>query len=300
MDPTPLLRRADGDLRTLDDWFAEGAARDGRAPATDDGRTDPDGEATAVEPLFGPWADGVGSFTPPSRASVGREPAPGGIRFADRPPAGAGPEPFDGFAAQAGPEAGPMAGHDDRSHTPVADATARGEAAALTERLASLERERDLLRQMLADRQDDVGAAVARLESVATAVRDQMTDTVVRLATLIAKRVIERELEADPDLVVTLTRAAVAQLENCTTAEVRVHPTDYAVVQRHLERGSDRVDYPIVRVIGDGSIPRGGCVVATEGAEVDGLLDTRLRRLEETLHGAMTARVAEPAERREA
>ena len=190
----------------------------------------------------------------------------------------------------------PEAVADALAEAAVKAAEAEATLAAVAEERDALAREREVLGTQIAEREEGLTDGLGQLAQAVSEMREQMAGTVVRLATLVARRLVGRELEADPELAVTLTRSALAQLEGYPTADVHVHPTDFSMVQRALQGAEPAADQPLVRVFADGNVGRGGCRVVTEGAEVDGRLPTRLARLEKGLLAAMTSQVAEPVD----
>lgn len=107
---------------------------------------------------------------------------------------------------------------------------------------------------------------------------------VVELAFALAGRIIGKELETKPELVVNVARGALNQVLDCERVRLRVNPEDLSFLKAteaeleailskrtQLEIGTDR------------SIPRGGCMIDTER----GTLDARISSQLETLHAGM-------------
>ncbi len=90
---------------------------------------------------------------------------------------------------------------------------------------------------------------------------------VVELSLAIARKVLQREVSLDHDLLLAMARVALDRLADVATASIRLHPDDYAVVA--LGRGPSAVTTHGVQIVADGSVRRGGCVVQSEFGSVD-------------------------------
>ncbi|HMN42368.1 MAG TPA: FliH/SctL family protein [Phycisphaerales bacterium] len=134
------------------------------------------------------------------------------------------------------------------------------------------------------------------------------TRDVVRLATVIAERVVKRAVRLDAELVVDQVAAALAVVVRPTQVVLHVHPEDRAIVARALP--GLMAAMPSVKhaeMVDDASVERGGCVLRTradaeggeEGAWGGGRVDARLsvqidRIVEALLPGDADAPTGEP------
>ncbi len=106
---------------------------------------------------------------------------------------------------------------------------------------------------------------------------------VVELALAIAKKVLQREVTLDHDLMLAMARVALDRLADVSTASIRLHPDDYAGVL--LGRGPSAVTTHGVQIVADGSVRRGGCVVQSEFGSVDIGVATQIDELTHALFG---------------
>lgn len=164
----------------------------------------------------------------------------------------------EGYAAghAAGLEAGCKAGY--------ADGKARVEAEA--ERLHGLA--------------DDLDQALGHLDT-------EVAEDLLALSIEIARQVLQHTLAAHPDGIVDTVRAALAQLPQAH-AQIRLHPDDLALIREHL---GEQLGHGGHRLIEDSGIARGGCRVEASGAQIDATMETRWRRVLESL-GRSNARWA--------
>jgi len=107
---------------------------------------------------------------------------------------------------------------------------------------------------------------------------------VVRLAVEIARRIVQRELRADPGLITRTAEAALEQIAAASDVRVRVHPLDADLLERTISEivaAPDRA--AAVEIVPDGSIEQGGCVVETDRGIVDARLRTQFEELQTRL-----------------
>lgn len=155
-------------------------------------------------------------------------------------------------------------------------ARARGEAAGYADGYA---RGREDGERALRDQVE----RLARLLDAATHdVREalfELEPQVIELAMVVAGRVVEREIAADPELVVGVVRAALDATASLPVIRVRVNPSDeptLAAVWASLGPASGGAP---VELVADPSLQPGGCVVDTASGFVDAQPRTRLDEL---------------------
>lgn len=106
----------------------------------------------------------------------------------------------------------------------------------------------------------------------------------VDLSTGIAGKIIRRNLELNPDIVINGIREIVQLATGHTSLELRLNSGD-------LEALGDRVRQAVlesargieVRLIGDDSITPGGCIVTTDHGQVDAQIETMLTQISDEL-----------------
>lgn len=106
---------------------------------------------------------------------------------------------------------------------------------------------------------------------------------IVRLAMAVAARVVHREIESDPRVVLDVARAAIARLMDKETMVLRVNPADLETIRAGCEDlfpGDPRQ----IRFVGDLRVDRGGVVVDTEAGSVDAKIEHQLNEARKVLH----------------
>ncbi|MBF5044873.1 MULTISPECIES: type III secretion system stator protein SctL [Myxococcaceae] len=122
----------------------------------------------------------------------------------------------------------------------------------------------------------------ARAEAAALLARTEQD--AVALALRIAARLLGRDVERSPELLVDLCASALAQLRGERAVVLRVHPDAAAELRQRrpelLARLAPGVDVTLKE---DPSVQRVGCILETDSGTLDAQLDTQLQMLERVL-----------------
>ncbi len=120
-------------------------------------------------------------------------------------------------------------------------------------------------------------SAIEALAETRRKVLSDSTQDLVKLAGMIAKRVIGREVSVDPKLVLGLVQEGLDALGQYDRIQVRLGP-DFEPVQQDLTNKlrSRGVEY---EVLIDSDLPPYGCVVETDLGRVDESIEARLEQL---------------------
>jgi flagellar assembly protein FliH len=130
------------------------------------------------------------------------------------------------------------------------------------------------------DELDPLTTAVEALRLTSARLAEQARSDVLELAFVIAKRILESELEASPRPLFALVRSAIRRLGEARQIRVRLSPLDAAVVEEALAQGElPDLSVAEAKVVADAGLARGDCIVESEMGCVDGRLDVRLGEL---------------------
>jgi len=148
-----------------------------------------------------------------------------------------------------------------------------GEAEASRRAAARLEAERE---QTAAE----VARSIAGMAEFRVRIRRQLEQDLVRLAIVIARRILHRELQVDPDALLGIVKAAVAKVDARELLGIHVAAGDLERVKNHMAGLGlpARVD-----VVGDPSLPPGSARLATQRGELDASVDTQLEEIDRGL-----------------
>jgi len=128
-------------------------------------------------------------------------------------------------------------------------------------------------------------AAIEQLEARTTETTDGLAHDAVELGMVVARRIIQAELNISPSAVFGAVREAVASLGESSRFEIRLHPDDIEAVRS--ARGGDS---PLphgggvsVRIEADPTLMRGDCIIESDQGHADASLEARIQRVREAL-----------------
>ncbi|HOS42120.1 MAG TPA: FliH/SctL family protein, partial [Armatimonadota bacterium] len=111
-------------------------------------------------------------------------------------------------------------------------------------------------------------------------------DELARLATVIAEKVILRQLALHPDTVVDITRACLKRVRDREEIYVRVHPEDMPLLV--AARPSLLMDHDGLsdfQLIEDRRVNRGGVIVETKSGSLDARIAAQLAVVAKAIEG---------------
>jgi flagellar assembly protein FliH len=107
----------------------------------------------------------------------------------------------------------------------------------------------------------------------------QVEREVVKLAVEVAKKIIHREINADPDVIQTLVRVSLSHVAEKSAVTVHLNPADYSYLLERRAEFSQSEEREIV-LLADKSIERGGCLIQTECGDIDARIEEKFREVE--------------------
>lgn len=109
----------------------------------------------------------------------------------------------------------------------------------------------------------------------------RLSDMLLALALDVARQVVAGELSARPERILDVVNLALKQVaENMREARLLLHPDDAALVRPHLDQVLDKNR---LRIVEDGRIVRGGCLIETPQGDLDATLPARWRQVVQVL-----------------
>jgi flagellar assembly protein FliH len=138
----------------------------------------------------------------------------------------------------------------------------------------------------------ELAAAFTALERAAEEVKGGMSDLwrkaeqhMVRLAVMIAEKIIHREVSVDRTVVIDVIRNAAAAVQDKNGMTIRLNPRDYDYI---AEANADFLSYQGLAesfmLERDDRIKPGGAVIESKHTEVDARLDGQLQAILEALN----------------
>jgi flagellar assembly protein FliH len=132
------------------------------------------------------------------------------------------------------------------------------------------------------EQQETAARLGALLQGIANDTEDfvrGLESELVELALSVAEKVIARETQTSPEIVINVVRAALAEVHDATELRIRVNPEDYALVEPRWQEMLPRSVAQHSELLADELVERGGCAVETRIGYVDGQLKTRLNQI---------------------
>lgn len=212
-------------------------------------------------------------FGAPERVSETTEPTPP-PEPAEPAPAPLQPEPeFEPFAGLELPTADDI----ERMHE---EARAAGHAEGFA---AGFEEGREAGHAEGAEGMTEAVARVAQLaehlDQALTQLDQEVAEELMALAIEIARQMVQHTLLTRPEAILETVRGALAQIPQ-GHAQIRLHPDDYELVRQNM---GEQLAHAGHRLVEDADLQRGSCRIDSAGAQVDATLETRWRRILETL-----------------
>jgi flagellar assembly protein FliH len=107
----------------------------------------------------------------------------------------------------------------------------------------------------------------------------QVEREVVRLAVEVAKKIVHREINADPDVIQTLVRVALGHVAEKSAVTIHLNPVDYNHLLKQRAELS-QAETRDIALLADKSIERGGCLIQTTCGDIDARIEEKFREVE--------------------
>ena len=116
--------------------------------------------------------------------------------------------------------------------------------------------------------------AIARLAETHKALADSMEEEIVRLALEISRKIVQRELAMDPDIVSAVAAVALKRVSNHQSITLRVSRQDFGRIRTAIATTN-----PAVQVKEDASLERGDFVIDTGQTHLDGRIASQIEAI---------------------
>jgi len=108
---------------------------------------------------------------------------------------------------------------------------------------------------------------------------------IASLATVVAARILAREIESDPDYVLRIAKSAIAEVTHAREARVKVNPFDAPAISEHrADLFAAAASVKSIEIVEDPSI-LGGCLIETDGGSIDARIESMLDEAKDALRG---------------
>jgi flagellar assembly protein FliH len=125
------------------------------------------------------------------------------------------------------------------------------------------------------------GDSIRELGKYKVALYSQVEREVVQLAVEVARKIVHREIQADPEVIQTLVKVALDRVSGRSAVTVRVNPVDYNfLLDKNRGWIQEQGTGQEITLVADKSVERGGCLVQTESGDVDARIEEGFREVE--------------------
>lgn len=133
---------------------------------------------------------------------------------------------------------------------------------------------------LLAEAREKLADAVMEREKILRKAEDE----IAQLAVAVARKIIFREMFADPSIVGEIVEEAIRKVSDREEITVKVHPADLDfVLSRQDDLSRNIKGIRKLKILADNSISPGGCVIETPGGTVDARIESQLAEIEQSL-----------------
>ena len=123
----------------------------------------------------------------------------------------------------------------------------------------------------------ELAATVDHISALRKDVMHRAERDLLRLALAIGNRIVRREIDIDPDLLLVIARLAIDRLGERALAVVHLNPADLRALST-----SPRPDSTL-ELVADPSVPVGGCRIESSFGQIDAGIDAQIRELSREL-----------------
>ena len=127
------------------------------------------------------------------------------------------------------------------------------------------------------DLREKLSHTLSELEPLYALIATRAERDLVKLALEIARKVVQREVSTDADIVLTLARVALERLHPRAVAKILLHPEDleFVTARRHELSNTSALEFAA-----DASVGRGGCIIQSEHGDIDARIEEQIASIE--------------------
>lgn len=130
------------------------------------------------------------------------------------------------------------------------------------------------------------GDAIAEIGNLRATLYSQVEQDAVKLAVAVARKIVHREILADPEITQTMVRVALSRAAARSPIAIRLNPVDHRYLLDHKSEWLGIADGGMqVDLVADKSIGRGGCLIETECGNIDARIEEEFREVERSFFG---------------
>ena len=131
---------------------------------------------------------------------------------------------------------------------------------------------------------DTMAKGIEELKKIRQLIIEKHQDQLFEILFLIAEKVIHREIQISPDIILDTVKSACTHLMGTDEIRLRLHPSDFEYI-RDIERilSQNLTGKRLIHFIEDTSLDRGGIIIDTEFGEIDASIRSQIDHMKEVL-----------------
>jgi flagellar assembly protein FliH len=131
---------------------------------------------------------------------------------------------------------------------------------------------------------DTLGKAIEEFKKMRQFIIETHQDQILEILFLIAEKIIHREIQISPDIILDTVKSASTHLMETDEIRLRLHPSDFEYI-RDIERilSQNLTGKRHIHFIEDTDLDRGGIVIDTEFGEIDASIRSQIDHMKEVL-----------------
>ena len=144
-------------------------------------------------------------------------------------------------------------------------------------------------RQFVQPAIDTLEPLLEELETVRKKTLRDLEAEIIALTMGIARKIVGQELAVRPELVESIIKNALAQIETAGKILIKLNPDDIELLNHTpANLAAELSDSAAVAFEGDPSITSGGCIIETDAGNIDARLETQFKSIDESFQAAMS------------
>jgi len=131
----------------------------------------------------------------------------------------------------------------------------------------------------------ETAAMLAHAADIRNRAISESRKEIVSLAVKIAGRIVQKEIQVNPSVVVEMIDRAVDLVMEKTRLSIRANPEDIPVAESMMQKGDRDQTHDAIDFVPDRDVERGGCIIDCSLGRIDARLETILNRIKNELSG---------------
>lgn len=140
-----------------------------------------------------------------------------------------------------------------------------------------------LEKRQMEEKGKQLEALLSGLVGLKAQIYSEAEGELLRLGTLIAKKIIRNEVQTDPRVICRTIQAATEYLVDRSHMKIHIHPEDMEEIREFLPGLSKMTKAGRFEIIEDSSIERGGCILETGFGRVNATVDDQLEAIRKVI-----------------